>query len=170
VADTARGLGVFSTRRRRRLGSGEADHAKRWLVFAGYETEGFPNLHIPMSLPKKRAASRASTPVTIEKSLRVRLKALEIPPIKDGIVIGRDAAMGGDAMLRTLKLMTNEKFERLAMKDDVIQDVIIRAGVLRKLGEARLLEFVIARVKPLMTENELLMLDIEVELVIDDSL
>lgn len=123
-----------------------------------------------MAQSKKTIPARASSPATIEKSLRVRLKALEIPPIKDGIIIGRDAAMGGDAMLRTLKLMTNEKFERLAIKDDVIQDVIVRSGILRKLGEARLLSFVLDRVKPLMSENELLMLDIEVELVLEDNL
>ena len=101
---------------------------------------------------------------------RVRLKALEIPPIKDGIVIGRDAAMGGDAMLRTLKLMTNERFERIPVKDSVIQDIIVRTAVLRKLGHERMLQFVLQRVKPVMSENELLMLDIEVELVLEDSL
>jgi len=125
---------------------------------------------IAMPQPKKKSPERAVAPSVIEKSIRVRLRALEIPPIKDGIVIGRDAAMGGDAMLRTLKLMTNEKFERIAVKDDVLQDVIVRTSVLRKLGQARLLEFVMERVKPLMAENELLMLDIEVELVIEDSL
>ena len=123
-----------------------------------------------MAQTKKSAPAPGAGPVTVEKSLRVRLKALEIPPIKDGIVIGRDAAMGGEAMLRTLKLMTNEKFERLSVKDAIIQDVIVRAAVLRKLGAERLLGFVLERVKPLMSENELLMLDIEVELVIEDSL
>ena len=123
-----------------------------------------------MAQTKKTAPAQGAGPVTVEKSLRVRLKALEIPPIKDGIVIGRDAAMGGEAMLRTLKLMTNEKFERLSVKDAIIQDVIVRAAVLRKLGAERLLGFVLERVKPLMSENELLMLDIEVELVIEDSL
>ncbi len=123
-----------------------------------------------MAQSKKNTPERPVASATFEKSIRVRLKALEIPPIKDGIVIGRDAAMGGDAMLRTLKLMTNEKFERIPLKDDMIQDVIVRTAVLRKLGAERLLAFVIERVKPVMSENELLMLDIEVELVIEDSL
>lgn len=122
-----------------------------------------------MAQTKKSLPVSGARSFTVEKSLRVRLRALEIPPIKDGIIIGRDAAMGGDAMLRTLKLMTNEKFERIAVKDGVVQDVIVRSAVLRKLGQARLLGFVMERVKPLMAENELLMLDIEVELVIEDS-
>ena len=123
-----------------------------------------------MAQPKKTSVERPVAPATFEKSIRVRLKALEIPPIKDGIVIGRDAAMGGDAMLRTLKLMTNERFERIPVKDSVIQDIIVRTAVLRKLGHERMLQFVLQRVKPVMSENELLMLDIEVELVLEDSL
>ena len=124
-----------------------------------------------MTSYKKTSSSDRSIPSTkAEKTIRVRLRALEIPPVKDGIVIGRDAAIGGEAMLRTLKLMTNEKFERIVLKDDVIQDLIVRSAVLRKLGRERLLDFVVERVKPVMSENELLMLDIEVELVIEGSL
>lgn len=52
----------------------------------------------------------------MKKTIRVRLRALEIPPIKDGLVIGRDAAIGGEAMTRTLRLMTHEKFDRLLIK------------------------------------------------------
>jgi hypothetical protein len=122
-----------------------------------------------MPLRKKTALPRPAAAHAVEKSLRVRVKALEIPPIKDGLIIGRDAAIGGDAMLRTLKLMTNEKFERLTVNDDIVQDLIVRTSILRKLGEARLLKFVLERVRPLMSENELLMLDMEVELILEDS-
>lgn len=117
-------------------------------------------------LKNKASPSKAA----VDKLIRVRMRALEIPPIKDGLVIGRDAAIGGEAMVRTLRLMTNEKFERLIMKDPVVQEVIIRAAVLRKLGRERLLEFVEQRIKPVMIETELLMLDIEVELVIEANI
>ena len=73
-------------------------------------------------------------------------------------------------MLRTLKLMTNEKFERFPLKDEVVQDLIVRTSVLRKIGQARLVRFVLERVRPLMSENEVLMLDMDVELVIEDTL
>jgi hypothetical protein len=123
-----------------------------------------------MSKSTKRPASSSLSSVSAEQLIRVRVKALEIPPIKDGIVIGRDAAIGGEAMVRTLRLMTNEKFERFTLsKDDIIQDVILRAAVVRKLGKDRVLKFVMERIKPVMTETELLMLDIDIELVIEDT-
>jgi hypothetical protein len=95
--------------------------------------------------------------------------ALEIPPIKDGLVVGRDAAIGGEAMVRTLRLMTNEKFDRIVLDDELVHEVIVRSAVLRKIGRERLISFVLKRVKPVMSETELLLLDIEVELVIEAS-
>jgi hypothetical protein len=123
-----------------------------------------------MSKSSKRPASPSAAVSHSEQLIRVRVKALEIPPIKDGIVIGRDAAIGGEAMVRTLRLMTNEKFERFIIpKDEIVQDVILRSAVVRKLGKERILKFVMERIKPVMTETELLMLDIDVELVIEDT-
>lgn len=123
-----------------------------------------------MAKTTKSSVSQPSSSGSTEQLLRVRIKALEIPPVKDGLVVGRDAAIGGEAMTRTLRLMTTEKFERFALKDDVIQDVIVRSAVVRKLGRERVLKFVIDRIKPLMADTELLMLDIDVELVIEDIL
>lgn len=127
------------------------------------------------SAPTMTQSSKRSNPsplssVSTEQLIRVRVKALEIPPIKDGIVIGRDAAIGGEAMVRTLRLMTNEKFERFVLpKDDIVQDVILRSSVVRKLGKERVLKFIMERIKPVMTESELLMLNIDIELVIEDT-
>ncbi len=122
----------------------------------------------------KTSSSKKDYPSTsksaVDKLIRVRMRALEIPPIKDGLVIGSDAAIGGEAMVRTLRLMTSEKFERLSIKDAVVQEVIIRAAVLRKIGRAKLVDFILKRIKPVMMETELLMLDIDVELVIEANI
>jgi hypothetical protein len=118
---------------------------------------------------KKSKASAITASSQIEKLIRVRVRALEIPPIKDGLVIGSDAAIGGEAMTRTLRLMTNEKFDRILIKDDIVQELIVRSAVLRKVGHDRLVSFVLKRVKPVMAPTELLMLDIAVELVIEDA-
>ena len=121
-------------------------------------------------LSHSRSSRRTAPPNVAEQLVRVRLRSLEIPPIKDGLVIGRDAAIGGEAMTRTLRLMTTEKFERIAIKDEVVEDIVVRVGVLKKLGRDRLIKFVVERVKPVMSSTELLMLDIDIELIIEDSL
>jgi len=124
---------------------------------------------MPTKTTKGRLGRNALNAIN-ETLVRVRLKALEIPPIKDGLIIGRAAAIGGEAMARTLRLMTTENFERIRVKDDVVDEIIIRTAVLKKLGAERVQAFVLTRVKPLMSETELLMLDIEVELVLEESI
>ena len=128
---------------------------------------------VPPMASSLRSRKSKSSPIVAtshsEKLMRVRIRALEIPPIRDGLVIGRDAAIGGEAMTRTLRLMTNEKFDRILIKDEIVQELIVRSAVLRKVGQDRLVSFVLNRVKPVMAETELLLLDIEVELVIEDA-
>jgi len=106
-----------------------------------------------------------------EQYVRVRLKALEIPPVKDGIVIGKRAPIGAEAMLRTLKLMSNEAFVHLPIKnDDIMSDAIVREAVLKKLKREKLYAFMTKRIRPLMADNELLMLDMEIEVVVEETL
>ena len=106
-----------------------------------------------------------------EQYIRVRIKALEIPPIKDGLVIGKSAPIGIEAMMRTLKLMSADRFVRISIPgDSIVSDAIVRESVVRKLTEKRLRAFILRRVKPLMAENELLMLDMEIEVVVEDTL
>lgn len=119
-------------------------------------------------LPKKK---KDPEPDSNEQYVRVRVKALEMPPVKDGIVIGKGAPMGAEAMLRTLKLMSAERFVHLQLaNDEIISDAIVREAVLRKLKEERLRTFILKRIKPLMADNELLLLDMEIEVVVEDTL
>lgn len=123
--------------------------------------------------PKKSRSEKSLQEASSESNeqyVRVRVKALEIPPVKDGIVLGKSAPIGPDAMMRTLKLMTTERFVHFTItNDEIVSDVIVREAVLRKLKEDRLRAFVLKRIRPLMAENELLMLDIEIEIVIEDT-
>lgn len=120
---------------------------------------------------KQLAKLKEPTPETSEQYVRVRLKALEIPPIKDGIVIGKSAPMGAEAMMRTLKLMSNERFVHITIKgDDIVSDAVVRESVLRKLREEKLRSFILSRIRPMMAENELLMLDMEIEVVVEDTI
>lgn len=120
--------------------------------------------------PAKRP-TEASHGTPTEQFVRVRIKALEIPPVKDGIVIGKSAPIGVEAMMRTLKLMSAERFVQLTMASDpVVSHAIVREAVIRKLTEKRLREFISRRVRPLMSENELLMLDMEIEVILEDTL
>jgi hypothetical protein len=108
---------------------------------------------------------------TREQFIRVRVASLAIPPIKDGLIIGKRAAIGAEAMERTLQLVSHEAFESVAMPpSDVISHAFIRTAILRKVSRQKLIDFIMRKFQPIMTENEILLLDIEVELVLEDTL
>lgn len=124
-----------------------------------------------MTRPRQQLVKKTEANKPTEQYVRVRIKALEIPLIKDGIVIGRNAPMGPEAILRTLKLTSNERFVHLTIKEDgAVSDVIVRESVIRKLKEDKLRAFIQSRISPLMAENELLMLDMEIEVVVEDTI
>jgi len=124
-----------------------------------------------MSSSSDSVSSSVTRSGTREQYIRVRIKPLDIPPIKDGLVIGVRAAIGADAMQRTLQLVSNEKFELITFKEDeIISHALVRLAVLKKVSKAKMTDFILARLKPLMTEGEILMLDIDVEMVVEDKL
>jgi len=80
-----------------------------------------------------------------------------------------ETRVGAEAMQRTLSIMTHEDSNFLNLSDDVIENVIVSLCHHSQSGRDRLVRFVVANLRPIMTKTELLMLDIAVELVIEDT-
>lgn len=99
-------------------------------------------------------------------NLRVRVKEFAIPPVRDALVVGRDAPIGSVALRSALRLLAPSPFDTVALEDDVVGDLLVRSAVLRRVPAERLVAFVLARVKPLMTATEILHLDIDAEVVL----
>jgi hypothetical protein len=102
-------------------------------------------------------------------SLRARVREFVIPPIEDGLVLGRHSAIGHVAIGKALSFLSTTPFERVPVDDDVIGDIIVRAAILRKLEPQKLVEFVLTEIKPLMGADEILHLHIEVDIHIEVS-
>lgn len=129
-----------------------------------------PKPRFLMSSPQESATSAVIQSHTREQYIRVRVKPLEIPPIKDGVVIGNRAAIGAEAMQRTLQLVSIEKFEIITFPDDdIVSHALVRTAITKKIPAEKLSKFIKLRLKPLMTDGEILLLDIDVEMVVEDK-
>ena len=102
--------------------------------------------------------------------VKVRTREFMVPPIRDCLVIGKKAPIGFVALKKALSLLHGAPFERLQPESDVISDILVRAAVLRKIPREKLIALVLARVAPLMADDELAQLDIEVEVVLEEQL
>jgi len=101
--------------------------------------------------------------------IRARAREFVLPPIVDGLVLGRFSPIGHVAVGKALALLTTTPFEYVPIEDEVIGDVLVRRAVLRKISADALRGFIITHVKPLMGPEEILHLDLEVEIALESA-
>ncbi len=102
--------------------------------------------------------------------IKARVREFVLPPIIDGLILGRLSPIGHVAVGKALALLTTTPFEHVPIEDDVIGDVLVRSAVLRKIDAETLRSFILKYVKPLMGPEEILHLELEAEVVIESPL
>jgi hypothetical protein len=55
------------------------------------------------------------------------------------------------------------------MQDDVVGSILVRTSVLRRITREKLVDFVMRRIKPLMSAEEILHLDLQIEVELEDD-
>ena len=104
-------------------------------------------------------------------SVRVRIREFNIPPITDALVLGKKAPIGSEAMGRALSLLHVAPFEHIRVEDDeIVEDILVRRGLLNKVPRDKLEKLICSRVKPFMTPDEVINLDVVHELIIEEQL
>jgi hypothetical protein len=101
--------------------------------------------------------------------LRVRITEFSYPPIHDGLVIGKQAPLGLESFRKAISLLMTSTFEHVDLDDDVIGDILIRSAVLRRISREKIVRFVLESVKPLMSGEEILHLDLHAEIEIEEE-
>lgn len=101
--------------------------------------------------------------------LHARVGEFVLPPIEDGLVLGRLSPIGHVAVGKALSLLTSTPYQHLVVEDDVIGDILVRSAILRKIRAEDLTAFVLREVKPLMGPEEILHLHLDVEVRIESK-
>jgi len=102
-------------------------------------------------------------------TLTAKVTEFTIPPVSDGLVIGRDSPIGFAAISRALQLLVANQFQSIELGDDVISHVVVRRNLLRRIPEQKLIGFIRTRIRPLMSSDEILHLELTVEVRLEDS-
>lgn len=101
------------------------------------------------------------------RKLRLTLKMCEfsLPPIRDGAVIGRRAAIGPRALFDAVDRMLPGMYELIVVDDHaVIEAIIVRKDRVRLLDRARLLDVFIRHAESLMTDTSIVQVEVDGEL------
>lgn len=123
---------------------------------------------IPIILNKKVMMPTSSgTPKFL---LQARIKDFAIPPITDGLVIGREASIGAVALQKALNLLVPDHFEHITVDDEIVTDVLVKSILLRRLTKDRLVKFLIEQLKPFMTSEDILHVQLDLEISLTGEL
>jgi hypothetical protein len=98
-----------------------------------------------------------------------RIREFKIPPIRDGLILGREAAIGCVAIRQALGLLSPYPFTHIELDDPVASDIVVRESILRRIPRERLIAFVIENIKEHMAPNEILHIDIDIEVQIESA-
>lgn len=102
--------------------------------------------------------------------IQTRIKEFVLPPFRDGLVLGKKSPIGSKAMRQALELLVATPFEHIEINDDVIQDILIRKSLLKRISQDKVVEFVLHSIKPFMREDEILYLELDVEVQFEAEL
>ncbi len=91
-----------------------------------------------------------------------RIREFRIPPLQDGLILGRDASIGCIAIRKALDLLTAYRFTHIEPEDEVVGDIIVREHFLRRVSREELVSFVLREIKPLMSSDEILEIEMDV--------
>jgi hypothetical protein len=100
--------------------------------------------------------------------INTRIDEYVVPPIKDMLVLGKNAPIGCIAMRRALELLVKTPFEHIEIEDDeVISDILVRQTLLRRLPREGLIAHVLTHIKPLMGPEEVMHVELAVRVELD---
>ncbi len=102
--------------------------------------------------------------------VQARIKEFAIPPITDGLVIGREASIGTVALQKALNLLVPDHFEHITIDDEVLADVLIKSILLRRLTKDRLVKFLIDQIKPFMSSQDIIHVQLDLEISLTGEL
>lgn len=101
-------------------------------------------------------------------AVKMKLRVFMVPPINDALVIGKNAPIGSEAWRRALALLLVLPFESIKIEDDIIEEILVQKRILRKIPQDRLIMLIYNKVKPFMSPEEVIHLDIHAELFTED--
>jgi len=97
-------------------------------------------------------------------SVRFSVQEFETPPVRDALVLGKRSPVGSMALRKALAFLQTAPFVHIELDDDTIADIVAREAIVRIIGREKFIALVLSRVKPLMTDLDILHMDIEAKL------
>ncbi|MBN1605874.1 MAG: hypothetical protein JW940_04545 [Polyangiaceae bacterium] len=99
--------------------------------------------------------------------LGLTMREFDLPPIGDGVLIGRRAAIGPRGLYEAIDRMLPGAYELVAVEGHaVVEAVIVRSAKLRIVQKKTLVDLFLRHAEALMTESTIIRVDLECEVTV----
>ena len=95
-----------------------------------------------------------------------KLSSFEIPPMHDGLVIGKKASVGMEAAKRMADAVSPEQLEIIPVKDKIVEAILLKKSLLQLIPQKQLVSLILEESKRLMTEEGIIKIDIDISISI----
>lgn len=114
-----------------------------------------------MPSPERPFTPASTTPAPGSVALRFTVSEFATPPVRDALVMGKRSPVGSMALRKALAFLNTSPYTHIEIEDDVIGDIIAREAIVRLVGKDK---FIMDRIKPLMTDMDILHLHVDATL------
>lgn len=93
-------------------------------------------------------------------AVRFGVDEFATPPVRDALVLGKRSPVESMTLRKALAFLHTAPFVHIEMEDDIIGDIVDRKSIVRIIGREKLIKLAMELVKPLMTDVDILHLNI----------
>jgi hypothetical protein len=102
-------------------------------------------------------------------NIQLRFTRYELPPLKDALIIGKRAPVGAQSINRAFEELSPGVFSLIPVEHPVVEAVVVRTSVLRKLPQHELLSRLLRQADQMMDERDTLHVALDFEVIVDED-
>ena len=102
-------------------------------------------------------------------SVLCEFSEFSVPPAKDGVIIGKRAPVGMKSLEKAFNAVAPKQFVKIPIEHKIVEGVVIRKAVLRKVPKKRMVEFIINEIEDIMDETDILRFDLNISIRVSEK-
>jgi hypothetical protein len=99
----------------------------------------------------------------VRYSIKLSFEAIQLPPFRDILVLGRNAEHGTTGLTKILEMLAPGRFDTIDIHDRNVEAIFVSKQLLRKIPAERVVQALEKKVFPFVAEGELVRVDFKVD-------
>jgi hypothetical protein len=95
-------------------------------------------------------------------SIDLSFEEIKLPPFQEILVLGKNSEHGKVGIFKSFELLAPNGFEVIEVNDHAVEAVFINKRILKKIDREHMLNILMQKVFPMVSEGEIVKVDVKV--------